>query len=75
MKKLRIVERTYPDKSIQYIIQGKHWLFGWVDAHMFDPDSWDDSKYPSYQEAIDHLYLWDGSKPKDRVVYVKNIKK
>ena len=39
MKKLRIVERTYPDKSIQYVIQRKQWLFGWIDAHMFDLDS------------------------------------
>ena len=73
MKKVRIVEKTNPiTGDLTYTIQQKHFLFRWwwVDAWINSSlgASCDDTFY-SLEEAQKHLCLFDGSKPKQRVVY------
>jgi len=69
MKKVRIVERIYPDKYREYVIQQKHWLFRWwTDAwiNSMDGASCRDN-FPTYEEAKKNLCYFDGTKTIDCV--------
>jgi hypothetical protein len=70
MKKTRIVKRTAPDNSVQYVIQQKHFLFRWTwtDAwiNSLDGASCRDS-FSTLEEAQENLVWFDGTKFKDEV--------
>jgi len=68
-KKVRIVKKTYPDGSINYVIQQKHFLFfwWWVDAWMNDDVSTTDS-FKTLEEAQNNLCYFDGTKTKIEVI-------
>ena len=71
MKKVRIVEKTYPGGYVEYVIQQKHFLFRWwwVDAWMNRIDGASCQDYFStLDEAKKHLCYFDGSKSTQRVV-------
>ena len=73
-KKVRIVKRIHSDKSIEYVIQQKHFLFfwWWVDAWMNDDVSTEDS-FDTLEEAENNLCYFNGSKMVEEVI--KNVKK
>lgn len=76
MKKIRIIKRTSVDGFEHWIIQKKH-FFWWFDAdssniyrfsNQYIPrTNW----YKSLEEAKKNLCYFDGSRPKDEVVYEK----
>ena len=72
-KKVRIVKRIHSDKSIEYVIQQKHFLFfwWWVDAWMNDDVSTEDS-FDTLEEAENNLCYFNGSKMVEEVI--KNVK-
>ena len=61
--KCRIVERIHPSKRVSFIIQQKHFLFGWRDAsgHI------DIISFETLNQAKDNLWRHDGTKAVDRV--------
>ena len=71
MKKVRIIERTYPDGFKEYVIQQKHFLFRWLWV-----DAWINSSagascrysWPTLEEAKANLCFFDGTKYPDVVV-------
>jgi hypothetical protein len=69
--KARIVERTAPDGSKQYVIQQRHGLFRWwwVDAWI---NSWAGAacrdSFPTLEEAKRKLCWFDGTPCTDRVM-------
>lgn len=69
MKKARIIERTAPDGTKEYVIQQKHWLFRWwwVDAWVNSPAGvgWD-STFSTLEEAEKNLCWFDGTPWVDR---------
>lgn len=71
MKQVRIIERTNVDGKIEFVIQQKHWLFfwRWTDAwiNSFVPSAKD--TFSTLEEAIANLCYFDGSKPKEKVVF------
>jgi len=69
-KKVRIVERKYPDGRISYVIQQKHMLFRWwwVDAWMNCDVNCIDS-FSSLAEAKKNLCYFDGSRASEKVVF------
>ncbi len=73
-KKVRIVKRIHFDKSIEYVIQQKHFLFfwWWVDAWINDDVSTEDS-FDTLEEAENNLCYFNGSKMVEEVI--KNVKK
>lgn len=69
--KTRIVERTYPDGNIRYVIQQKHFLFRWwwVDAWMNDScGACCKDEFSTLEEAKANLCYFDGTKSVDRVI-------
>lgn len=74
MSKVRIVERTHVDGTVNYIIQQKHHLFRWwwVDAWMNSMcGAWCTDDFGSLEEAKRNLCYFDGSKVTERVVLNK----
>lgn len=71
MKKVRIVKRIHSDRSIEYVIQQKHFLFfwWWVDAWMNDDVSTIDS-FDTLEEAENNLCYFNGSKMVEEVIKV-----
>jgi len=75
MSRCRIIKRLSSDGHEKFVIQQKHLLFRWqwVDAWINSlagaacQDSFD-----SYQEAVDNLCYFDGSKSVDIVIFEKN---
>ena len=71
MSKARIVKRTGPDKSVEFVIQQRHFLFRWwwVDAWMNSScgAACRDS-YPTFEEAAANLCHFDGTKTVEEVV-------
>lgn len=71
MTKSRIVERTYPNGKIAYVIQQKHFLFKWlwVDAwiNSCDGASCRDN-FSTLEEARKHLCYFDGTKISEKVI-------
>jgi len=71
MTKVRIVKRTYPDDSVRFVIQQKHWILWWmwVDAWL---NSWMGAMcldtFFTLKEAETHLCYFDGTKIKDEEV-------
>lgn len=67
--KARIVERTYPDGTIRYVIQQKHFLFRWiwVDAWM-NSGAYCTDEFDTLDAAKKHLCYFDGSKVVDKVI-------
>lgn len=65
--KLRIVERTHPDGDITFVIQTKKWWHGWLDVDAFD--DWGQPRCETLEEAKAILWMYDGSKKKDKVVW------
>lgn len=69
--KTRIVKRTSADRSrVTYVIQQKHFIFRWwwVDAWV---NSWDvatNDTFYTYEEAVSHLCLFDGSRGREEPV-------
>ena len=71
MRKVRIIERTFNEKST-FVIQQKHFLFRWqwVDAWINSADgAYCKDSYRTLEEAKDNLLYFDGSKAKDKEVY------
>lgn len=70
MKKVRIVETTYPDGTKDYTIQQKHFLFRWwwVAASVNDEYGPSDT-FMTLEKAKENLWYFDGSKPISKVVY------
>jgi len=72
MKAHRIIERTYVDGKVVYVVQQKHYLFRWwwVDAWLNSSSgvSCNDS-FSTLEEAKRNLCYFDGSKPTERVIY------
>lgn len=71
MKQVRIIERTKVDGKVEFVIQQKHWLFFWKWV-----DAWQNSINPSVrdsfstiEEATANLCYFDGSKPKEKIVF------
>jgi len=65
MKKCRIVKRTEVDGHVGYVIQQKQFIVFWVDW----VDMW---RYDTLEEAKKNLCYFDGTEPKDEVVYHVN---
>lgn len=71
MPKCRIVEKTYVDGRIEYVIQQKHSLFWW-----WWVDAWINScagaacqdSFSTLEEAQRNLCYFDNSKPKKRII-------
>lgn len=70
-KKARIVQRTYPDGSIVYVIQQRHWLlrWWWVPASANDWNIYDTKDtFSTFEEAEKNLCEFDGAKIIDKPV-------
>lgn len=71
MRKVRIIERVYPDGRKEFVIQQKHSLFRWwwVDAWV---NSWAGAScrdsFSSFEEAQANLCHFDGTECTERVV-------
>lgn len=64
---LRIVERTYGDGNVRYVIQKNFDFFGWK---KWNDVSWDCS-YATIEEAEEHIIDWvPKPKPIERIVKV-----
>jgi len=71
MSRVRIIKREFGSR-ITYEIQQKHFLFKWMWV-----DAWENAMESAYcqsgfytlQEAKDNLYLFDGTKSKETVIY------
>lgn len=68
--KVRIVERTNVDGRVEYVIQQRHFLFGyWCDAWINSfCGAYCDDYFATLEEAQKNLCYFDGSKIKERVV-------
>lgn len=69
--KTRIIKRTAPDGSVEYVIQQKHFLFRWwwVDAWLNDSCGAGCVDYfDTLEEARANLCYFDGSKCKEEVI-------
>jgi hypothetical protein len=72
MKKVRIIKRIYPDKTVKYVIQQKHSLFRWMWV-----DAWVNSiegaycvdSFDTLEEAKKNLCYFDGTSCKESVVF------
>ncbi len=73
--KLRIIKRTYLDKTIEFVIQEKHFLFRWKWV-----DAWINSSigaacqdsFSTFEEAEKHLCYFDNSlEIKEEIVFEK----
>lgn len=73
-KKARIIEETYPDGSIKFIIQQKHFLFFWwwvaASLNYFWLNRMD--VFSTQEDAKKNLYKFNGTKTVSRVVSFKN---
>lgn len=70
-KRVRIIERIYPDGQKKFIIQQKHFLFKWwwVDAWINSlSGAWCTDDFATLKEAKENLCYFDGSSAKERVV-------
>jgi hypothetical protein len=69
MKKVRIIERTFPDGRVEYTIQQRHFLFfwWWVDAWVNSDVSTIDS-FSSLAEAQKNLCYFDGTKYVEKII-------
>jgi hypothetical protein len=70
--KIRIIERTHPNGDISFIIQiqNRFLIFKWWEnAH--DKSGYV-GNYKTLEDAKSDLYLHNGSKNKDNVVYQSN---
>ena len=67
--KARIIERTQPDGTVEYVIQQKHLLFRWwwVDAWC-NCGTWTRDTFSTLEEAQANLCWFDGTKCKEKVV-------
>lgn len=69
--KTRIVKRTSVDGSnVTYVIQQKHFIFRWwwVDAWVNSWDMGTNDTFYTYEDAVNHLCFFDGSREKVEVV-------
>lgn len=69
--KTRIVQRTDPTGKITFEIQRPHKLFRWrwIDAWIdFGPSF--NSSFRTYEEALENLWVFDGSQSKDLEIKV-----
>lgn len=73
MKKVRIIERTNVNGSVEFVIQQKHHIFfwWWVDAWVNSSSgaACKDS-FSTMDEAIANLCYFDGTKIKEKVVFI-----
>ena len=73
-KKVRIIKRTYPDGSIRFVIQQRHYLLRliWVDAwiNCLAGACCQDS-FSTFEEAEKNLCYFDGTKAQDEIVLEK----
>lgn len=61
--KARIVEITYPDKTVRYQIQQRHWLFRWLwVGSSINTYDWVNDTYRTLTEAKKNLCWHDGTK-------------
>ena len=71
MKKARIIERTGPDGSVEYVIQQRHFLFRWwwVDAWLnsMAGAACQDS-FTTLEEAQANMCFFDGTPIKERIL-------
>ena len=70
MKKVRIVERTYPSGNKRYVIQQKHFLFRWwwVDAWVNSGNPACKDTFDTLEEVEKNLCYFDGTKVIDKVI-------
>ena len=69
--KVRIIERTAPNKSKTYVIQKRHFLFRWwwVDAWINSPYGAEcQDTFSTLEEAQRNLCWFDGTPYTDRVM-------
>lgn len=69
--KVRIIEQIFNGQTI-YIIQQKHWLFRWwwVDAWVNSLNGAScNSTFYTLERAKEHLCYFDGSKPKQKIIF------
>lgn len=67
----RIIKRIGPDKSIQYVIQQKHFLLRWlwVDAWLNSlAGAYCEDTFSTLEEAQKNLCYFDGTKTVDIVI-------
>ena len=69
MKKVRIIERTFPDGTIKYYIQKKclWWWYEVCEWHARLDTSFAIS-FDALEEARQHLCYYDGTKTIDKVI-------
>jgi hypothetical protein len=69
MKKVRIIERTFPDGRVEYTIQQRHFLYfwRWVDAWINNDVSTRDT-FSSLEEAQKNLCYLDGTKCIEKII-------
>lgn len=69
---VRIVERTYLDGDVQWVIQRRGWLFRWVwsDVLLAHNGKHLSPSYSSLEEAKKYLCYVDGTQDMDKVVYI-----
>ncbi len=70
MKKTRIVKITFPDSSVRYQIQQRHFLFKWwwVPAWVNSCNPWVEDTFRTLEEANKHIYLFEKPHCKIEVV-------
>lgn len=70
MKRIRIIKRTILSGQVWYVIQQKHFLlkWKWVDGESYSIGN-SSNFFPSLEEAMKHICYFDGSKPKEEVIY------
>lgn len=69
--KCRIIERTNVDGRVEYVIQQKHFLFGWtwVDAWINSPEGvYCRDSFSTIEEARKNICYFGGSKSTEKVV-------
>ena len=71
MSKVRIVERTKEDGTKVYVIQCRYRIFFWKDANGGSPRYRVRDNYPTLESAKENLCHFDGTKIKEKVVYIK----
>ena len=72
--KCRIIKRTGFKGRVEFVIQQKHSLFRWwwVDASLNSDGAYCQDSFDTLKEARVYLWLFDGSKPTEEVVYEQN---
>ncbi len=67
--KARIAKLTYPDGTIAYQIQQRHFLFRWIWVGVSWKYEYCNDRFDTLEEAQKNLCWYDGTKTKEEVVF------